>query len=53
MFASEYILLNSTICALELSISKEKDKLGCRWAPRDIIFTDRSLYIFAEVPLDH
>ena len=23
---------------------------GCRWATRDIIFTDRALYIFQEIP---
>ena len=53
MFASENILLNSVICALEFAIpnSKEKDSKSCKWAPRDIIFTDRALYIFAEVPV--
>ena len=55
MFASEHILLNTTVCALEIvnqapRKSRQGDK-GCRWAPRDIIFTDRSLYIFAEAPL--
>ena len=50
MFASENILLNETYCALELQPNpKDHSKSNSRWAPRDFIFTDRALYIFAEV----
>lgn len=49
MFASENILLNSTICCLEHNQVNQVNAKGCRWATRDIVFTDRALYIFAEV----
>ena len=56
MFASEQILLNDMIAVLELTPLKpnesQQGSRGCKWAPRDFIFTDRSLYIFAEMPCD-
>ena len=52
MFASETILVNSTLTCLEISVVSQKDvkDKGCRWAIRDFIFTDRALYIFQEAP---
>ena len=44
MFVSEHILLNTTICILQ-QVDAKKDE----WEKRDIIFTDRALYIFAQV----
>lgn len=43
MFVSEHILLNTTISVLQRVEKKET------WETRDIIFTDRALYIFAQV----
>ena len=43
MFISEHILLNTTISVLQSQEKKDKPK----WVERDIIFTDRALYIFA------
>jgi len=43
MFVSEHILLNTQISVLQLADKKEE------WEVRDIIFTDRALYIFAHV----
>jgi len=44
MFVSEHFLLNTTVCILQ-----QVDKKDDEWEKRDIIFTDRALYIFAQV----
>lgn len=41
MFISEHILLNTSVSVLESAKDKPK------WVARDIIFTDRALYVFA------
>ena len=41
MFVSENILLNTTVQVLE---KQQKEDV---WSKRDIIFTDRALYVFA------
>ena len=42
MFISENILLNTTISVLQ----KVDNKKDSQWEVRDVIFTDRALYIF-------
>lgn len=44
MFLSEHILLNMTVGVLQLDEKKKEE-----WEKRDILFTDRALYIFAPV----
>ena len=47
MFLSEHILFNTTISVLERAAKGEI------WAARDVIFTDRALYFFAQVQQSH
>ena len=42
MFVSENILLNTTVSVLQQVDNKRE-----QWEIRDVIFTDRALYIFA------
>ena len=44
MFMSEHILLNTNISVLQQVNDKKEE-----WEVRDVIFTDRAFYIFAQV----